>query len=96
MKTLLQILDLENEPDIITKIIDAKMKRKLFHLTIKATGEHKYYGSLTAVFLDNKHLNVSKFTLDRHDFTNPFENEVCKISKCIISSAGDIRKTALK
>ena len=36
------------------------MKRRLFNLTIKATGEHKYYGSLAAI-LDNKDLGVSKF-----------------------------------
>lgn len=72
------------------------MKRRLFHLTIKASGEHKYYGSLAAVFLDNKDLNVSKFTLDRFDFTSPFENEVCIIRKAFMSSAGDIRETALK
>jgi len=72
------------------------MKRKLFHLTIKATGEHKYYGSLAAVFLDNRDLNVSKFSLDRYDFTTPFENEVCTIRKAFMSSSGDIRETALK
>jgi hypothetical protein len=72
------------------------MKRKLFHVTIKATSEHKYYGSLAAVFLDNKDLNVSKFSLDRYDFTSPFENETCIIRKGFMSSAGDIRVTALK
>lgn len=60
------------------------MKRKLFHITIKRTGENKYYGSLAAVFLDNKNLNVSKFTLDRYDFTSHFENEVCVIRKAFI------------
>lgn len=72
------------------------MKRRIFHLTIKATGEHKYYGSLAAVFLDNKKLQVSKFSLDRYDFTIPFENEVCIIRKAFMSSAGDIRETELK
>jgi hypothetical protein len=72
------------------------MKRKLFHITIKATVDHKYYGSLQALFLDNKDLNVSKFTLDRYDFSQPFENEVCIILKGFMSSAGDIRGTALK
>ena len=112
-KPLLEIFDLSNEPDLITKIIDNMatikrfkvtdpsgrteiMKRKLFHLTIKATGEHKYYGSLAAVFLDNRDLNVSKFSLDRYDFTTPFENEVCTIRKAFMSSSGDIRETALK
>jgi hypothetical protein len=72
------------------------MKRKLFHLTIKASDEHKYYGSLAAVFLDNKDLNVSKFSMDRYDFTTPFENETCTIRKGFMSSAGNIRMAALK
>jgi len=72
------------------------MKRKLFHLTIKATGEHKYYGSLSALFLDNKDLQVSKFSLDRYDFTIPFQNDACIIRKGFMSSAGDIRGLAPK
>lgn len=72
------------------------MKRKLFHLTIKATGEHKYYGSLQALFLDNKDLGISKFTLDRYNFVKPFENEVCVINKGFVLSTGDIRGLAPK
>ena len=72
------------------------MKRRLFHLEIKATGEHKYYGSLAAIFLEYKDLGVSKFTLDRYDFVTPFENEVCIIRKGFMSSAGDIREAATK
>ena len=68
------------------------MKRRIFHLTIKATSEHKYYGSLAALFLDEKDLGVSKFTLDRYDFTVPFENEFCIIKKGFMYSAGDIRQ----
>ena len=70
--------------------------RRLFHLQLKATGEHKYYGSLAAVFLDNKDLGVSKSTLDRYDLSTPFENEKCIIRKDFMSSAGDIRGTELK
>ena len=70
------------------------MKRRLFHLQIKATGEHKYYGSLAAIFLDNKDLGVSKFTLDRFDFVRPYENEVCVIRKGFMQSTGDIRDAA--
>jgi len=70
--------------------------RKVIHLENKATGEHKYYGSLAAVFLDNKDLQVSKFSLDRYDFSQPFENEKCIIRKAFMSSAGDIRGTELK
>lgn len=71
------------------------MKRRIFHLHIKPK-TNKYYGSLQALFLDNKELGVSKFTLDRYDFVKPFENEVCIIRKGFMSSAGDIRDTALK
>lgn len=72
------------------------MIRKLFHITVKSTGEHKYYGSLQALFLDNKHIGVSKFSLDRYDFTSPYSNEFCIIRKCYMSSAGDIRQLAQK
>ena len=60
---------------------------------MKATDEHKYYGSLSAIFLEYKDLGVSKFTLDRYDFENPFENENCIIRKGFMKSAGDIRAT---
>ena len=72
------------------------MIKKIFHVYIKATGEHKYYGSLSAVFLDDKGLDVSKFTLDRYDFTTPFENNICIIRKGFMSTTGDIRVTAKK
>lgn len=68
--------------------------RRVFHLELKSAGEHKYYGSLAAIFLDNKDLGVSKFTLDRYDFQKPFENEVCVIRKDFIMSTGDIRDAA--
>ena len=70
------------------------MKRRLFHLQLKATNEHKYYGSLAAIFLDNKDLGVSKFTLDRFDFVQPYENDLIVIRKGFMQSTGDIRKTA--
>lgn len=69
------------------------MKRRLFHLYLKASNQHKYYGSLSAIFLDNKNLGVSKFTLDRYDFERPFINEICEIRKGYMQSAGDIRLT---
>jgi hypothetical protein len=71
------------------------MKRRIFHLHIKL-GTNKYYGSLQALFLDNKYLGVSKFTLDRYDFVKPFENEVCVINKSFVLSAGYIRGLAPK
>jgi hypothetical protein len=71
------------------------MKRRIFHLHIKPD-TNKYYGSLQALFLDNKDLGVSKFTLDRYDFAKPFNNEVCVINKGFVLSAGDIRWLAPK
>lgn len=71
-----------------------KKKHRVFHLTTKATGEHKYYGSLAAVFLDNKDLGVSKFTLDRYKFSQPFKNDVCIIRKGFVLSTGYIRDAA--
>lgn len=50
-------------------------QQKLFHLTIKATGTHSYYASLSSVFRNNQDLKISKFTLDRYDFAQPYENE---------------------
>ncbi|MEO6682169.1 MAG: hypothetical protein ABIN48_05030 [Ginsengibacter sp.] len=68
--------------------------RKVLHLENKATGEHKYYGSLVALFLDNKDLGISKFSLDRYDFNQPFENETHIIRSGFLFSAGDIRNAA--
>lgn len=73
------------------------MKRRIFHLHIIETNEHKYYGSLAAIFLDNKYLGVSKFTLDRFDFEKShYENEICIIRKGFMLSTGDVRETAPK
>lgn len=68
------------------------MKRRIFHLHLKSANEHKYYGSLAAVFLDNTNLGVSKYTLDRYDFTTPFENEICIIRKSQMLSTGDVKE----
>lgn len=72
------------------------MKRRLFHLYLKSTLEHKYYGSLKGIFIDttNPDLGVSKFTLDRFDFVQPYENEVCVIRKGFMQSTGHIREAA--
>jgi hypothetical protein len=43
--------------------------RKIFHLEIKSESSHKYYGSLSALCSENPNLGVSKFTLDRFDFS---------------------------
>jgi len=53
------------------------MKRKILHLEIKQTGEHKYYGSLVALCDDNEYLPYH--TLKRLKFETPWENEAVKI-----------------
>lgn len=71
--------------------IDELMKRRLFHLYLKKTDQHKYYGSLAAVFLDNKDLQVSEHTLYKYNFDIPYENNICIIRKSYFVSAGDVR-----
>ena len=56
--------------------------RKIYHLEFKAGGFHFHYGDLTILCNTwGKALKVSKFTLDRHNFETPFENEDIIISK---------------
>lgn len=62
--------------------------RKIFHLEIKSDSSHKYYGSLSALCSENPNLGVSKFTLDRFDFTEPFENGICIIRKSVMKTTG--------
>lgn len=65
--------------------------KKLFHLYLKASEQHKYYGSLKAIFDDKNDVGVSKFTLDRYDFTTPFENDKAIIRKGEMLSTGDVK-----
>ena len=67
-----------------------KKMRKIFHLEIKSEGSHMYYGSLSALCLENPNLGVSKFTLDRFDFTEPFENAICIIRKSVMKTTGSV------
>lgn len=66
--------------------------RKVFHLQFKAESFHGYYGSLTALCSENPNLGVSKFTLDRFDFAEPFENATCIIRKSVIKTTGSVKK----
>lgn len=67
------------------------MKRKLYHLHILATDEHKYYGSLQAIFDDKNDVGVSKFTLDRYDWKEPYRNEKVIIRKGEMLTASEAR-----
>lgn len=72
------------------------MKRRLFHLHIKETNEHKYYGSLIGLLLDNENLGISKSYLEKYDWSTPYENELIVIRKVFMSSANDIRNVSVK
>ena len=67
-----------------------KKMRKIFHLEIKSEKSHKYYGSLSALCSENTNLGVSKFTLDRFDFSEPFENATCIIRKSVMKTTGSV------
>jgi hypothetical protein len=64
------------------------MNKKLYHIEFKETGFNYYYGDLTILCNTWKNIGVSKFTLDRYDFTKHFENEICIIrkSELVVSS----------
>ena len=47
--------------------------RKIFHLEIKSEGSHKYYGELIRFYALKPEFGVSKFTLDRFDFSEPLK-----------------------
>ena len=70
--------------------------RKIFHLEIKSDSSHKYYGSLSALCSENPNLGVSKFTLDRFDFTEPFENGICIIRKSVMKTTGSVGEKKIK
>lgn len=74
----------------------AGVRRKIFHLYIKATNEHKYYTTLQAIFSDNTGLGVSKFTLDRYNFDNPYENLQVVIRKGEALGTGDVKELSKK
>lgn len=61
--------------------------RKVFHL--ERDDKHSYYGSLQAVFNANKDLGVSKGTLDRFDFSTPYENKTIKLRVGVLLSASE-------
>lgn len=60
------------------------MNRKLYHLIRKQDLNHCYYATLVALVRETKDLGVSKGTLDRFDFSKPYENEKYIIHKSIV------------
>ena len=83
---------------LLMKLKNKKKMRKIFHLQIKNDNSHKYYGSLSALCSENPNLGVSKFTLDRFDFSEPFENATCIIRKSVMKTTGSVgeKKRSLK
>ena len=75
---------------LLMKLKNKKKMRKIFHLEIKSESSHKYYGSLSALCSENTNLGVSKFTLDRFDFSEPFENATCIIRKSVMKTTGSV------
>lgn len=70
--------------------------RKIFHLEIKSECSHRYYGSLSALCSENPNLGISKFTLDRFDFSEPFENGICIIRKSVMKTTGSVGEKKIK
>ena len=66
--------------------------RRIYHLEIK-TGEHKYYGSLVALYEANKEfINISLSTLQHFNFdAEKFETEIYIIRKGSILTTNDVR-----
>lgn len=63
--------------------------KKIYHLHIKSTDEHKYYGSLVAVYKhhDRLDLGVSQSKLSRYDFQEPYDNKLVTIRKGFVVSS---------
>ena len=91
--------------EILTLKIDIKelnklhqfidMNKKLFHIEFKNAPEnekHFYYGDLTILCNTHENIGISKFTLDRWNFENPFENEICVIRKSELVLSTRLRK----
>jgi len=70
-----------------------KNSRKVLHLEIKETGEHKYYGSLVSLCKDNEEIIPSSFyhTLKRLKFQEPYENDVYKIRLGALLTPSDVK-----
>jgi hypothetical protein len=71
-------------------LVNFQKMRKIFHLEIKSESSNKYYGSLSALCSENPNLGISKFTLDRFDFSEPFENATCIIRKSVMKTTGSV------
>ncbi len=56
--------------------------RKIFHLEYKKRAKNKHFFSTTLVGIcENNEMGVSKATLDRWDFSKPYENDHVILTK---------------
>lgn len=62
--------------------------RKVIHLENKTTGEHKYYGSLVALWKDND--AIPYHTIKRLDLSQGWENEAFKIRLGSLLTPSDV------
>lgn len=70
------------------------MSRKVLHLEKKTTGEHKYYGSLVALCLDNEDIIPPAFyhTLKRIKFEQDYVAEKYIIRLSELLTPADVRE----
>lgn len=62
-------------------------KRKIYHLFNKVKNKNEYYNSLAAMYRDNELIiHVSKYTLDRWDWSKPYKDANVEISKSFIKN----------
>lgn len=64
------------------------MARKILHLKFKKTHEHKYYGSLVALWKDNE--QIPYHTIKRLDLADGWENEAFKIRLGSLLTPSDV------
>ena len=64
------------------------MSRKVIHLENKTTSEHKYYGSLVALWKDND--DFPYHTVKRLDVSKGWENETFKIRLGVLLTPSDV------
>lgn len=72
-----------------------KNGRTIYHLElkdeIKPENRHKYYGSLTAMYNDNKELLIKPiWHFQRWDFSTPYDSESFRIIKSKFKSTSQI------
>ena len=64
------------------------MSRKVIHLENKTTSEHKYYGSLVALWKDND--DFPYHTVKRLNVSKGWENETFKIRLGVLLTPSDV------